>query len=91
VTQGKTNNKAGKTILANKDKPSTSGSTGNDTKINLTTYNENVVEKKYGHTINNLDYNVIEDMKKTKDNISMFDICSLTQQREAPTRCFQAS
>jgi hypothetical protein len=29
-----------------------------------------------------LDYNVVEDMKKMKENISMFDICSLPQQRE---------
>jgi hypothetical protein len=28
------------------------------------------------------DYNVIEDMKKTKANISMFDICSLPQQHD---------
>jgi len=40
------------------------------------------MEKKYGHAIKNIDYNVIEDMKKTKDNISMFDICSLAQQHE---------
>jgi hypothetical protein len=77
----KTNNKIGKIVLANKDKPSTSDSTGNDTKIDLITDNK-IVEKKYGHAINNLDYNVIEDMKKTKANISMFDICSLTQQHE---------
>jgi hypothetical protein len=49
--------------------------------------NDKTCEPKSNQTINNsntctLDYNVIEDMKKTKSNISMFDICSLPQQRE---------
>jgi hypothetical protein len=46
-----------------------------------------VIQEKYGQAKNDsnshtLDYNVIEDMKKIKANISMFDIFSLPQQRE---------
>jgi hypothetical protein len=40
------------------------------------------LDKHEQHKPTPLDYNVIEDMKKTKANISMFDICSLPQQCE---------
>jgi hypothetical protein len=74
----KTNNKTGKNVIENKDKPSTSSIIKND---------EKVIQGKSGQVNNDsnshaLDYNVIEDMKKIKANISMFDICSLPQQRE---------
>jgi hypothetical protein len=29
-----------------------------------------------------LEYNIIEDLKKTKANISLYDICALPQQRD---------
>jgi hypothetical protein len=74
----KTNNKTGKTVVANKDKPSMSSTIGN---------NEKVIQGKSGQAkddsnLHALYYNVIEDMKKIKANISMFDIFSLPQQRE---------
>jgi len=89
ATPGKTNNKNGKPILENKDKPRTFGSTRNDSKINLTTDNEKIVEKKFGHAINNLDYNLIEELKKTKSNIFMFYIYYLTQQCEIMCDAFK--
>jgi len=49
--------------------------------------NKKTCKLKFSQTINDsntraLEHNVIEDMKKTKENISMFDICSLPQQCE---------
>jgi hypothetical protein len=75
------------TVPANIDKPSTSNSVGNNTKPNTAGTNNKTCETKSNQTMNKsnmhaLDYNVIEDMKKTKANISMFDICSLPQQHD---------
>jgi hypothetical protein len=78
IVPEKTNNKIGKIVVANKGKPSTFSTTEN---------NEKVIQEKFEHAKNDssshtLDYNVIEDMKKIKDNISMFDIFPLPQQSE---------
>jgi hypothetical protein len=48
---------------------------------------EKVIKKEYGQVINDpnlrtLDYNFIEETKKMKDNILMFNMFSLTQQCE---------
>jgi hypothetical protein len=74
----KPNNKTGKNVVADKDKPRTSSIVEN---------NEKVIQGKSGQVNNDsnshaLDYNVIEDMKKIKSNISIFDICSIPKQRE---------
>jgi hypothetical protein len=74
----KINNKTGKIVVANKDKPNTSSTVGN---------NEKVIQGKSAQdrddsNLHALDYNVIEYMKKIKVNIFMFDIFSLPQQRE---------
>jgi hypothetical protein len=38
-----------------------------------------------------MDYNVIEDMKKTKENVSIFDICNIPQQRDLILQTFKTS
>jgi hypothetical protein len=78
TVQEKTNNKIDKTIVANKDKPSTSSTIGNNEKVN----HDKSGQAKDDSNLHALDYNVIKDMKKIKANISMFDICSLPQQHE---------
>jgi hypothetical protein len=58
ATPEKTNKKIGKIVVENKYKPRTSDSSKKYTKIDLTSNSEKIVEKKYGHAINNIDYNV---------------------------------
>jgi hypothetical protein len=93
-TQWKSSGKTRKTVPTNTDKPSTSNSVGNNNKLNVVTNNNKTCEKKSSQTTNNpnthtLDYNLIEDMKKTKDGISMFDIFSLPQQCEILNDAFK--
>jgi hypothetical protein len=71
TTQVKINNKKRKFTPTNIDKPSTSASTRNNTKLNMVPNNNKTCEPKFKQTMNDsntcsLDYNVIEDMKKTK-------------------------
>jgi hypothetical protein len=85
--KGKINDKLDKAISANTNKPSTSNPVVNNTELNAIVNNSKKCDPKSRQTMNNpnthaLDYNVIEDVKNTKANISMLDICSLQQQRD---------
>jgi hypothetical protein len=68
-------NKTGKCVVENKDKPSVSRTIGNNQKV----IQGKPVKSKKDSNSHALGYNVIEDMKKIKSNISMFDIFSLPQ------------
>jgi len=83
----KASGKTNKILQTNTNELSTPSSTGNSTRLNAIPNNDKTSEPKTSQTMDNtnphaLDYNVIEDMKKTKANISMFDIYSLSQQHE---------
>jgi hypothetical protein len=41
-------------------------------------------------TTQSMEYNVIEDMKNTKENVSMYDICTLPQQRDLIMNTFKS-
>jgi hypothetical protein len=86
-TQGKTSGKTNKASPTNTNKPSTSSSAGNNTKLNMVPNNDNTCELKSSQMVSNpnvltLEYNVIEDMNKMISNFSMFHIYSLTQHHE---------
>jgi hypothetical protein len=74
----KSNNKTGICFVENKYKPSMSNTIGNNEKV----IQGKPRQVKENSNLHALDYNVIEDMKKIKSNISMFDIFSLPQQCE---------
>jgi len=83
----KTSDKSGKIVPSNTNKLSTSNPVGNNIKLKITVNNSTTCELKSIQTVSNpnmhaLDYNVIDDMIKMKANISMFDICSIPQQRD---------
>jgi hypothetical protein len=79
LTQGKLSGKSDKIVPANTSKTSTSNSVRNNTKLNTVVNNNKICQPKLNQTMNNpnmndLYYNVIEDMKKKKSNISIFYI-----------------